>query len=397
MINEPIQPGAYDAGAFHPGIESGRAWGKLRFNTSVASFASDKGGFELPLSGMKLALGGANDRLIYLTHPDHPDVAIHTADHSVLKDALLQVHPELLAQVGSVRRRKRTALAMMISVLGGILAMLLCLVLAKDRIVAAVANTVPADWEVRLGDTAFEHLMANRREINDPQLNAQLAAITVPLVAGIKDSRYPFKFHIIEDPTLNAFAVPGGNVVVHSGLLLEAGRPEEVAGVLAHEIAHVTHRHGFRSIVSSLGLYQVLSLFVGDASSLLAVLANNSAFLIDRKFSRDFEREADNAGWDYLLQAHIDPSGMTDFFKKLKAEEAKRLEKMPGGAGAEGALAILSTHPATDERMQSLEEKWEKVGKRDKDQFRKIDLNYPEFKNTLRARLHSAPDQKGTE
>jgi predicted Zn-dependent protease len=383
----------YEGGAFHPELENSKASGTLRLTPAGIEFASTKGNVSLPLEGLNVALGGANDRLIFFTHPGQPRATIHTPDHSILDDPVLGGHPELIRQIGRVRAKKRLAWAVLFSVIGLFIAGIIGLVLAKDRIVNTVASAIPTDWEVKLGDKVFDHLIASKHEIKDSALEAQLAKITEPLVAGIKDSRYPLKFHIIEDPTLNAFALPGGNVVVHSGLLLAADRPEEVAGVLAHEIAHVTKRHGFRGIISSLGLYQILQAFIGDASGMLAVLANNSAFLIDRKFSRDFEREADGTGWEYLMRANIEPEGMIDFFKKMQIEEKKQLEQLHT-EGAEKALSFLSTHPGTDERVQSLQSKWEQV--RTKGGFHRFDLNYAEFKDNLRATLHSAPEQKET-
>lgn len=395
MSREPL-PGEskrHEAGAFHPELEHGRASGTLHLNPAGVHFESSKGSASLPLEGLRISLGGANDRLIFFQHANQPHVTFHTPDHSILNDPVLAGHPELIAQIGRVRNKKRVAWAILLSVIGIFIASIVGLVLAKDRIVNGVASAIPTEWEIKLGDTVFQQLMLTRHEIKDPALEAQLKQITAPLVAGIKDSRYPLKFHIIEDASLNAFALPGGNVVVHSGLLLAADKPEEVAGVLAHEIAHVTRRHGFRGIISSLGLYQILQAFLGDASGILAVLANNSAFLIDRKFSRDFEREADSTGWDYLLRANIEPEGMIEFFKKLQAEEKKQLEQIHA-SGAETALSFLSTHPGTDERLRSLQAKWEKV--RTKTGFHKFDLNYATFKDNLRAELHSAPEQKET-
>jgi predicted Zn-dependent protease len=197
---------------------------------------------------------------------------------------------------------------------------------------------------------------------------------------------------------LNAFAMPGGNVVIHSGLLMAADSPEEVAGVLGHEIAHVTQRHSIRSIISSAGLFLVLQTMVGDVTGIVGVLANNSAFLLDRKFSRDFEREADNHGWDYLLAANIKPEGMIVFFTKMQAEEKRMREKMKEATSIDvdpSSLEILSTHPATDERMKNLQAKWDKLEK--KTGYRTFDLNYTAFKDSLRSKLHSAEketDQK---
>ncbi|NDF00004.1 MAG: hypothetical protein EB034_17270, partial [Verrucomicrobia bacterium] len=94
----------------------------------------------------------------------------------------------------------------------------------------------------------------------------------------VPQDRYPFKLHIIEDASLNAFALPGGNVAIHSGLLLTADSPEEVLGVLGHELSHVTKQHGLRGIVQSLGLYAVVTTFFGDVSGLAAILVNNAPF-----------------------------------------------------------------------------------------------------------------------
>ncbi len=390
MIGES-KPGnaGYEGGAFHPDLEGGRASGTLRLSLGGVHFESEQGDFDLPLEGIRIELGGANDRLLFFSHPIHPQVTVHTADHSILKHPVLAQRPDLLTQVSRVRRKKLTTLAVLLSVLVIFVGGIAGLIFSKDRIVKAVASRVPVQWEVKLGDTLYDQIKLSKHVIEDTNLDAQLAGITGPLVAGIKDSRYPLKFHIIEDPTLNAFAIPGGNVVIHSGLLLAADSPEEVAGVLAHEITHVNQRHSIRAVISSVGLYAVLQAFVGDATSLLAVIASNGAFLLDRKFSRDFEREADDGGWNYLVEANVDPRGMIEFFKKMEAEERKMMEKLPGG-GAPTALSFISTHPATEERLHSLEAKWERLPA--KAGFRKFELNYAGFKDSLRARLHSAPN-----
>lgn len=381
----------FDGGAFDPSFAQGQATGSLRVTPAGIVFESAKGNAELPWEGLRLALGGANDRLLFFTHPNWPDTSIHTADHSILKHPLLAQREELRAQVGRVRTRKLTARVVLLAVLLALAGAVAALVLSKDRLVRTAANSVPVDWEVKLGDTLFEKISATKRFVDAPELTVQFAELTAPLVQGIPDARFPLRFHIVEDPTLNAFAMPGGHVVIHSGLLLAADAPEEIAGVLAHEIAHATQRHGFRSVISSAGLYAVLQFFIGDATSLLATIADNSAFLLDRKFSRDFEREADDVGWNYLLRADLEPRGMIELFKKLQAEEERLLKQLPMG-GASKALTLVSTHPGTEERIQTLEARWERLEK--KSGHRKIPLNYATFKASLRARLHSAPDSE---
>lgn len=380
-----------EGGAFHPDLPNGRAAGEVAISFTAVQFKSDKGDFDLPAQGLKIELGGANDRLIFFSHPTHPKVTIHTADHSILNHPMLVNNPALAAQRKKVRARKRMAWAVLFGICGGVLALLLGLFLARDQMVRTAAKAVPVSWEIAAGDKLFEQIVATKRLVTDTNLNAELKLITGPLLAGIKDNRYPLKFHIVEDATLNAFAMPGGNVVIHSGLLMAADFPEEVAGVLGHEIAHVTQRHSIRSILSSAGLFLVVQTLVGDVSGIVAVLANNSAFLLDRKFSRDFERESDNHGWDYLLAANINPQGMITFFTKMQEEEKRMREKMKEATSIDidpGSLEFLSTHPATEERMKNLQAKWDKLDK--KTGYHTFDLNYAAFKDSLRSKLHSA-------
>jgi predicted Zn-dependent protease len=160
------------------------------------------------------------------------------------------------------------------------------------------------------------------------------------LTAG---SRYTYEFHVVGDATLNAFALPGGIVVVHTGLIAATRRPEELAGVLAHEVQHVELRHGTSAIVKDLGWRVLWTWFTGDWGGTLAGQA--AAQLGSLKFSRDAESAADQAGFDTLVRAGIDPSGMPDFFAIMA--------KQAGDAPA----AFLSTHPLSTAREQALRQR----------------------------------------
>ncbi len=376
----------FEGGAFHPPLSGGRGSGIIHLTGTEVRFESEAGEVVLPLAGLQLALGGASDRLIFLTHHSLPQTTVHTADHAILDHPVVLGTSALAAQRAKIRAKKRFGAALLLSCAAALILAVAALVLSRSWIVQMAAAAVPVSFEISAGDKLFEQMMVTRKVVKNAEVDAQLKQITDPLLAGISDRRYPFTFHVIEDPTLNAFAMPGGHVVLHSGLLLAADRAEEVVGVLAHEIAHVNRRHSIRNIIASAGLYLVLSAVVGDASGLLAVLADNSAFLLDRKFTRDFEREADSVGWDYLARAKIDPSGMVSFFEKMEQEEKKQLEQLPVG-GVAKALEFVGTHPATRERIERLAEKLRARGPGAASE--KISLNYPAFKTTVRASFHS--------
>ncbi len=376
--------GPFEGGAFHPDLPGAGVSGSIQItHDGGVQFRSPSGNVALPLTGLTFHLGGDNDRLVFFAHPAQPKTTIHTADHRVLAHPLIASNPVLAVQASRARHKRHAAPAVLLSCAVLLIAAIVLLVLSKDRLVSVIADNVPVTWEIQAGDTLFAQVIANKRIIKDPALLAQLQQLTDPLVNGIDDKRYPLRFHIVEDATLNAFALPGGNAVIHTGLLLAADTPEEVAGVLAHEIAHITRRHSIHRIISSAGLYLVVSYFIGDISGILGVLADNSAFLLERKFTRDFESDADDVAWGYLVRSRIDPRDMITFFRKMQAEEQK-LSKTSPVSGVENALSVLSTHPATTERIAALETKLKKTAP---DGFAPLPVDYSAFKQSLRALL----------
>lgn len=377
-----MQPDTFEGGAFHPSLKKGKASGTVAIGSIGIRFTKDQSSVEFPISGLTLELGGASDRVLFFRHPSFPEWTIYTADQRILKHPVIAHARELQNQIAKVRSKKLSARLILSLVLLVPCLLIGLLAVSKDAMVKKIAQQVPVSWEETLGDTAFTQIRVKGRLIEDPQLQSQLEQITRPLVEAIPGERYRFKFHIMEDSQINAFALPGGNIVVHTGLLLNADSPEEIAGVLAHEMAHVTKQHGVRNIIESVGLFAIVQAFLGDTTGVLATLANNAPMLLTQKFSRDHEREADEQGWNYLLLAKIDPAGMISFFKKLDAVEEKQTASNPLG-GIEHSLGFLSTHPATRERISSLEKKHGEM--KNADGFLKFNLDFNAFQNTLRA------------
>ena len=179
-----------------------------------------------------------------------------------------------------------------------------------DRIVDAAVGRIPVSWEERLGESAFSQFEAGVTVLTAGPSVEAVEGIGTRLAASA-ESPYAFRWHVVDDAQVNAFAVPGGHVVVFTGLIRAAASSDELAGVLAHEIQHVVLRHSVRGLVRTMGWRAALSIVFGDVGPLSGVgeLASRLGSL---KFSRDQETAADLGGLALLRRARIDPRGMIE-------------------------------------------------------------------------------------
>lgn len=235
--------------------------------------------------------------------------------------------------------------------------LLLGFYLQADAIAGWVAERVPVEMEQKIGELTEQRIKLEFRPRTEGVAYDAVQALGRRLEPP---SRFKYRWHLVDRPEVNAFAAPGGVIVVFSGLLRQAQTPEEVAGVLAHEIGHVELRHSLKAAVKALGFQALLSLALGDLASTLA--GDLAAKLTELQFSRDAEAEADRYGLQRLLEASVDPRGLPTFFARL-AQQEKGLA-LP---------AMLSTHPPSKERMETLESAIEKLPAND---YRPLELDW---------------------
>lgn len=247
---------------------------------------------------------------------------------------------ERLDRARGVQRRTERRFRFGLWALGFVFALpvlaVLLLLANGDPLADWVVRRIPPGVEQAIGSSVLAQAHAQGRMIDHGLAHDAVQAIGKRLARPGE----VLNFYLTEQRAINAYAAPGGVVVVHTGLLRAADTAEEVAGVLAHEIAHVELRHSLRQMVKSAGLRMAVAAVIGDWGA----LADAGAQLAELKFSRDAEREADARGLERLRQAHIDPRGLPRFFDKLLRAE--------GGATLPAAL---STHPATRERIATLD------------------------------------------
>jgi predicted Zn-dependent protease len=191
--------------------------------------------------------------------------------------------------------------------------------------------------------------------MDDPQLTEYIQSLGARLAGQASDGKQDFEFFIVDDSAINAFALPGGYIGVNSGLILTSDSESELAGVLAHEVAHVTQRHIARSMYDSqrsgmLSIATMLAAILLSAATDMSggvtagLITASQAATAQRQinYTRSNEREADRIGMDTLSSAGFDPTGMSSFFEKLSRRYGSASQQIP---------AFLQTHPVTTERM----------------------------------------------
>ncbi len=231
-----------------------------------------------------------------------------------------------------------------------------------DESAAAIS---PAQ-ERRLGEDFMRQARRSLAFVDDPELNSYIQSLGQRLVAYADTPNKDFHFFIINDPTINAFAVPGGFVVVHTGLILSTQSESELASVLAHEITHVAQRHIPRMIADSERtalpalaaiLASILLAGSGHGQGAEAGIAATTALMTQRSisFTRTFEEEADRLGMGTLARAGFDPQGMPTFFERMQAlnrVNETNLTDLP---------EFLRTHPVTTSRIADARNRAERL------------------------------------
>ncbi|MCL4721143.1 MAG: M48 family metalloprotease, partial [Gammaproteobacteria bacterium] len=215
-------------------------------------------------------------------------------------------------------------------------------------------SVLSREREQQIGRAIYRSLLDTERVMSDPEIQEYVQDVGQRLASQAQDGGFRFRFFVINDPAINAFALPGGYIGVHSGLLLAAATESELAGVLAHEISHVTQRHISRavfanqrsSILTMAALFGAILLGAvgggGDAVTGAIAAAQGAAVQQQINFTRANEYEADRVGVGVLAAAGFDPMGMPAFFETLARQT---------GPLASQAPEFLRTHPVTVTRI----------------------------------------------
>jgi len=310
-------------------------------------FSTDEFSMVFPTEGMRLEAGGNGE--IIITHENVPEWTMTCADSSILDHWSVQkklgLRPQAKEIAGSRDSKRRLtgtfsflALFLVLSFLG---------LKLGSWTVQFLAARIPESWQEKIGEEVRSE-MAKTETFRGDMTNevVMIEEMTAHLLKCMpREKNLKLRIFLMEDKTPNAAAAPGGYVFVTTGLLEFVQSPDQLAGVLAHEIAHLTRRHGLRQLIGAVGPFYALRLFVRDRNGFLTVVTGASAILMTQSFSRDYEREADRVAFECLSKSRFQPEGLEQVLGKLETLQ------FPGNGLH---LERLSSHPPTPERIAAL-------------------------------------------
>lgn len=235
--------------------------------------------------------------------------------------------------------------------LGFVVSALALLVWQHDRVTTWAANRVSMETEQKIGKSVLKSLNPEANFLSQGEAVKTVQNIGQQLTEG---SRYQYQWYVSRDPNVNAFAIPGGIIVVNSGLLKLADSPNELAAVLAHEVQHVEQRHALKNMMNSAAMATVMLVVLGDANAVIMMMAHQVSA---QYFNRQVESDADIKGVQLLHDRNIAAGGMLSFFKKMDAGlDRKDGAKEPSKEEPSEVANWFSSHPDTPARIRAIEE-----------------------------------------
>lgn len=217
---------------------------------------------------------------------------------------------------------------------------------ASSGVNAGDVNLVSIEEEWKLGQQLERDLRGKLRLVHDRTANNYVNRVGQQLVNQTEMRKLPWKFHIVADPEVNAFNIPGGHVYVNTGLIGAADNVAEFSGVMAHEIAHGVSRHGTEQLSRAYGLQILAGVALGQNppvyQQILAQIVGTGALA---RYSRGAESEADRLGVHYMAGAGYDPLGMATMFQELLQQRKSRPSELE---------QFFSTHPLTEDRIKAV-------------------------------------------
>ncbi len=368
-------PSEFEGGVFSDEIEGGRASATIELSASgMVALTSTGQRFGILYRECQLDIGGATGRMVFCRTTDRK-LTLFCEDVRFPAALDLESGGELAEQFSAVRSLRRVegirwqmwlcmmAVLSVLCLIGGYYALI---AIAKASIVA-----VPVSVDTKIGKLALESLELEATRVTDKVIVNAVQEMVSRLEPHSELKGLTFEVRVLDSPEVNAFCLPGGKMVVYTGLLKKAKTAEQVAGVLSHEMAHAIKRHGLQRITESLGVVVAIELLIGDVGGLVAIGVELGKSAALTSYSRELETEADIVGVQLLHAAAIDPLELAGFFEMLKDE----------GNDLPAAMRWLSTHPEHEARIATVRGALAKLGAQE---YRPLDIDWDDVQQHLK-------------
>lgn len=273
---------------------------------------------------------------------DTPEVVL--VDDQAFVTAVRRAVPAFGRAIHDPTRRRRRLLVAGVAGLAAFVAAGALYFWGIPAAAGVAAMWVPVAWEDRLGSAVITHLAPPEKQCRSPRGQVALQTIVTRLLAPVSPQPYTFRVVVVDHPMVNAMAAPGGHVVIMRGLIDRAPSPEALAGVVAHELQHVLHRHATQALLREVSSGLLVTAVSGDVSGAMVYGLESARVLSRLSYSRHAESEADASALRMLTAAQVDPHGMIAMFELMQAEDLKLPE----------VARYARTHPESRERAATL-------------------------------------------
>ena len=360
----------FSGGVFHDSIDGGRIGADIELiHDGVKATTKDNQRFFVKYSECQLEIGGFNDRMVFCRNADRSLTIF--CDDKRFPTSLAHSSGGILEEQFQEKRLKlksqnRRGNGMVLAFLAGSLVLIVAAYYGIKVAGVAAVKAVPVSVDEKIGKQSYQTMDPGGPEIEDLVVVDAINQMVERLAPHAAIPELKFEVHVIDSPELNAFCLPGGVIVVFTGLIKAAEQPEQVAGVLAHEMAHATMRHGLQRISQSLGIAAAANLLLGDVQGILVLGSELFQLASINSYSRSQESEADAEGVRMMHAAAMDPLSMAQFFEIMKAQGDQLPEQ----------LQWISTHPDHDARIIAIREQ---VGTLPAQDYKPLELDWADI------------------
>lgn len=303
---------------------------------------------KVPISEFIINVGGSRSELFFLKN-DRYSFYIRKS-RSISNYFKKSSHKELNDLYKKSTKEKSKELIIITSFIIICLLIIIVPLNHQERITSFIVSKIPYSLEQKLSDDIFKRFLNKDYSNDDIKTLKAIKKITQPLLHQVPKEYQDIKFYISNSSEVNAYALIGGHITLTKGFLKKVDNCNEFYGVIGHELAHITKRHGLKSLFKSATLFGGVSLLFGDLSGIAAIIVQNSSKLYNLSFSREYEREADKISLKYTSKIGYSADGLVHFLEKIDNDNTK--EKIID----ERVQNFLSTHPMEKNRIERLKD-----------------------------------------